>query len=39
LKRLVATAATVMVVLVGVTPALAQQKVPVAMVDCDEMLF
>jgi len=28
-----------MVVLVGATPALAQQKVPVAMVDCDEMLF
>jgi hypothetical protein len=39
LKRLVATAATVMVVLVGATLTLAQQKVPVAMVDCDEMLF
>jgi hypothetical protein len=39
LKRLVATTATVMVVLVGATPALAQQKVPVVMVDCDEMLF
>lgn len=33
MKRLMATAATVMVVLVGATPALAQE-VPVAMVDC-----
>ena len=33
MKRLVATAATLMVVLVGAAPALAQ-GVPVAMVDC-----
>ncbi len=34
MKRLMAIAAMVMVVLVGAAPALAQPEVPVAMVDC-----